>query len=145
MTGRFRYPNIGGGSPSEQLSELKRFVWNLIDELNHMEEMKTESSPVEQILQQVNSVDAIKTTLIKNSAWVGTESPYSQKLGIGTIPANSRVDIFPSKQVIGELFDNGTVLTTENSNGTVTVYAIGRKPLNDISAQVVISKTKSGG
>lgn len=34
MTPKLRYPNITGRSPEEQIEQLKRYLYQLIDELN---------------------------------------------------------------------------------------------------------------
>lgn len=149
MNGRFRYPNMSGGSPAEQLAELKRFLWNLVDELNHLEENGAESAvkteTAVESTTETEAGDVIRTATLKASAWAGTASPYSQQLGLGSIPGNRKVELLPSKQVLADLFSEGTALTTENNGGTVTVYALGKKPTKDISMQVAISKTKTGG
>jgi hypothetical protein len=140
---------MSGGSPSEQLAELKRFLWNIVDELNHLEESGTESTgKTETAVDSTTDTEAgdvIRTATLKASAWTGTASPYSQQLGIGSIPGNRKVELLPSKQVLADLFNAGTALTTENNGGTVTVYALGKKPTKDISMQVAISKAKTGG
>lgn len=34
MTPKLRYPNITGRSPEEQIEQMKRYLYQLIDELN---------------------------------------------------------------------------------------------------------------
>lgn len=36
MTPKLRYPNITGRTPEEQVEQLKRYLFQLIDELNYI-------------------------------------------------------------------------------------------------------------
>ena len=74
------------------------------------------------------------------SGWSGTESPYSQTIDLNNITSNSKVDLQPTPEQLEELIDNDISLTTINDDGVVTVYAIGDKPNNDMTMQVLITE-----
>lgn len=74
------------------------------------------------------------------SGWVGDLSPYSQVVAIDGITENSKVDLLPSAEQLAIFHDKDLALVTENEGGVVTVYAIGQKPLNDYTMQVMITE-----
>jgi hypothetical protein len=74
------------------------------------------------------------------SAWVGTESPYSQVVSIPTVTANTQVDLTPSVEQLSIFHNKDLAFVTENEGGTVTVYAIGQKPENDYTVQVTLTE-----
>jgi hypothetical protein len=53
------------------------------------------------------------------------------------ISVSSRVDLLPGPEVLGML---RCILTAENDAGTVTVYALGEKPLEDITLQAALTE-----
>lgn len=74
------------------------------------------------------------------SRWEGTASPFSQVVSIDGITANSQVDLTPSVEQLVVFHQKDLALVAENDGGTVTVYAIGDKPLNDYEIQVTITE-----
>ena len=46
MTPNLRYPNITGRTPEEQIDQLKRYLYQLIDQLNYvLETIETKNNP----------------------------------------------------------------------------------------------------
>ena len=46
MTPKLRYPNITGRTPEEQVDQLKRYLYQLIDQLNFvLSTMDTQNNP----------------------------------------------------------------------------------------------------
>ncbi len=72
--------------------------------------------------------------------WKGAKSPYSMTLTIEGLSQRSRIDLWPSVSNLERLRIMGTGLCTENDDGTVTVYAIGNKPDEDITIQASITE-----
>lgn len=72
--------------------------------------------------------------------WKGAKSPYSMTLTIEGLSQRSRIDLWPSVSNLERLRIMGTGLCTENDNGTVTVYALGNKPDEDITIQASITE-----
>lgn len=72
--------------------------------------------------------------------WNGTESPYSQVVSIPGVTENSQVDLTPSVEQLSIFHHKDLAFVTENVGGTVTVYAIGQKPVNDYIIQVTITE-----
>ena len=70
--------------------------------------------------------------------WKGAESPFSQVVQVDAVSVNSMVELQPSVEQLEMLRDMDLVLTTENDAGTVTVFAIGDKPTEDITMQATI-------
>lgn len=74
------------------------------------------------------------------SAWVGSDSPYSQIVTIDGVTKNSQVDLTPSVEQLEIFYEKDLTFVTENNGGVITVYAIGQKPLNDYAIQVTITE-----
>lgn len=86
----------------------------------------------------------IAQVTLRASAWVGTASPYSQKVTIDGITENSQVDLTPSVAQLVVFHQKDLAFVTENDDGEVTVYAIGDKPTNDYTIQVTITEVQYG-
>ena len=86
----------------------------------------------------------IAQVTLRASAWVGTASPYSQKVTIEGITENSQVDLTPSVAQLVVFHQKDLAFVTENDDGVVTVYAIGDKPTNDYTIQVTITEVQYG-
>jgi hypothetical protein len=74
------------------------------------------------------------------SAWVGTESPYTQVVAINGITSNTRVDLVPTPEQLVTWENKNLTFSTENENGVVTVFAIGDRPQNDYIIDVVLTE-----
>lgn len=83
---------------------------------------------------------SVKLTQITMPAafWKGAQSPFSQVVQVGTISINSKINLQPSVEQLEMLRNMDLVLTTVNDAGTVTVFAVGDKPKEDIVMQATI-------
>ena len=77
---------------------------------------------------------------LRADAWVGTNSPYSQRVSIPTVTPNTQVDLTPSVEQLSVFHHKDLAFVTENDGGAVTVYAIGQKPENDYKIQVTMTE-----
>lgn len=77
---------------------------------------------------------------IPAASWKGAQSPFSQVVQVGTISIRSKINLQPSVEQLEMLRNMDLVLTTENDAGTVTVFAIGDKPKDDIVMQATIEE-----
>ena len=82
----------------------------------------------------------ISEVTLRASAWVGSESPYSQVVEINGATENSQVDLTPSIAQLAVFHHKDIMFVTENVGGVVTVYALGDKPMNDYTIQVTITE-----
>jgi hypothetical protein len=80
----------------------------------------------------------IAEIVLPASAWKNGESPYYQDIVVDGISVNSIVDLLPSVEQIIAL--HHTALTAVNTEGAVTVYAIGDKPGSDITIQAALTE-----
>lgn len=89
-----------------------------------------------------NAGSSVKITEIHAYAdsWKGAESPYSQVVEVDGISVNSKVDIQLSVDQMALFRGQDIAFTTENQDGTVTLYAIGDKPLADCVFQATITE-----
>ena len=72
--------------------------------------------------------------------WKGAVSPYSQVVTVPGVSSNSKVDIqLPPDQLEG-LRHREASFTAVNDGGTVTLYAIGDKPLEDLTFQATLTE-----
>lgn len=65
---------------------------------------------------------------------------YSQVVTVDGATENSQVDLTPSVEQLAVFYNKDLTFVTENDNGTVTVYAIGQKPLNDYTIQATLTE-----
>jgi hypothetical protein len=148
VNGKFRYPDIKGKTPPEQIADIKRFLWSLVDELNYAQsgnvEAKKETLQTDKkVNAEKNTADVIRSVTLSASGWSGSSSPYSQHIAIAGVDGSCRVDLLPNKDVAMQLFSSGVALGVENNGGNVVVYALGNKPSGDLTLQVAVSKTKT--
>lgn len=87
-----------------------------------------------------SSVPRISTVTLLASAWEGDASPYSQVVEIEGVTEYSQVDLKPSMEQFDIFNDKEIGFVTENEDGVVTVYLIGKKPENDYTMQVSITE-----
>lgn len=77
-------------------------------------------------------------TLLADS-WVGNVSTYSQTVSCSGVNVNSKVDLQPTPAQIEELQEAEISLMATNTDGVVTIYSFGDKPLVDMEIQVLIT------
>jgi len=77
------------------------------------------------------------------SAWVGTESPYSQVVAVENTSPYSLVDLQPSVEQLTIFHEKVLAFVTENEDGVITVFAIGDKPTNDYTIQATVMEVKA--
>ena len=72
--------------------------------------------------------------------WTGDANPYSQVVAVNGATANSKVDLQPTAAQIVALQDAEISLMLQNDAGVVTAWAIGNKPTEDYTMQVLITE-----
>lgn len=72
--------------------------------------------------------------------WEGENNLYKQVVAIEGVTVNSQVDLAPDVEQLAVFYEKDLTFVTENVGGTVTVYVIGQKPLNDYTIQVTITE-----
>lgn len=83
------------------------------------------------------------SVMLRASAWVGEEDPYSQVVAIPGVTENSKVDLLPSVEQLAIFHDKDIAFVTENEDGVVTVYAIGDRPTQDYNIEVCITEVRA--
>jgi len=81
----------------------------------------------------------MKTVLMPYESWQG-EGPYTQELMIDGITANSKIDMQADAATISLIVSGEFSVTIKNDNGSVTAYAVGKKPEFDLSLQLIITE-----
>lgn len=125
---------IGGtGQDDEAAKELatQEYVDNLVGDTT--------------VSEQINAaIEAMKpkcTTIALPAAnWTGDTNPWSQVVTVNGVTENSKVDLQPTAVQIVELQNNEITLMLQNDNGVVTAWAIGNKPAQDYTMQVLITE-----
>lgn len=95
----------------------------------------------EAVMQNMGKPKIANISLLA-SAWTGNDPVYSQVVTVEGVTANSKLDIQVSPTQINELAVNDTALTVVNSEGVITVYAIGTCPTVDMDIQVEITEVE---
>ena len=74
--------------------------------------------------------------------WIqNAEGKYSQTITLDNITSCSRLDLQPDTSMIAEFKEHNLIFTTENINGTITVYSLGDMPLKSYTMQATIIET----
>ena len=87
-----------------------------------------------------NKVPRVSEVTLLASGWVGEASPYTQVVEIEGVTEYSQVDLKPSAEQLDVFHNKDIGFVTENEDGVVTVYLIGKKPDNDYVMQVSITE-----
>lgn len=82
----------------------------------------------------------ITTILLPSYGWAGSGSVYSQAIAVDGVTANSKIDLLPSPEQMTELLTSEISLTATNSDGYVTVFALGKAPTSDLDLQAMITE-----
>lgn len=80
------------------------------------------------------------TVTIPAANWTGTTNPWSQVVTINGVTANSKVDLQPTATQIVALQNKEITLMLQNDSGVITAWAIGDKPTEDYTMQVLITE-----
>jgi hypothetical protein len=93
-----------------------------------------------------SSGTAIKLTSFTAAAadWKGAVSPYSQVVQVEGISMASKVDIQLSVEQMQIFHDQVIAFTTVNTDGVVTLYAVGDKPAFDCTFQATLTNVDAG-
>lgn len=89
-------------------------------------------------------VPASSVTLLA-AAWEGSGEAYSQVVKIPGVTAHTKVDLQPTFEQLTEFHYLTLGFVAENDDGTVTVYAIGDKPVGDHTIQITKTEVEGVG
>ena len=81
----------------------------------------------------------VSSVSLPTASWTGS-GPWSQIITIPGTTANSKIDINPDTAVLTIAINEWFSLTIENNDGTITAYAVGAKPSQDLTIQVSITE-----
>lgn len=102
--------------------------------------------PGENISIVNNKISAVLysiTTTLMASNWLGTASPYTQRVTVTGGKATSQVDVQGDATAIQQMLDDGTnAIYIANNNGIFTAYAVGGKPTANLSIQMTVYDVK---
>lgn len=89
----------------------------------------------------VDSLKPIKTSVTLLSAGWSGEGPYTQSITLPNITANNKVDLCPDAIAIQQMVDDDVIaLYVENNDGALTAYAVGNKPIIDLTIQAIVTE-----
>lgn len=102
--------------------------------------------PGENISIVNNKISAVLysiTTTLMASNWLGTASPYTQRVTVTGGKATSQVNVQGDATAIQQMLNDGTnAIYIANNNGTFTAYAVGGKPTANLSIQMTVYDVK---
>lgn len=67
---------------------------------------------------------------------------YGQAITLEGITVHSRLDLQPNADMLAEFKRLGVTFVTENKGGAITVYSVGKMPLNSYTMQATIVETE---
>lgn len=92
------------------------------------------NTAVNETMPKLATVELLSTT------WEENGDLYSQTVTISEVGENSKIDLQPTAQQVVLLQNEEISLMAGNDAGAVTIYAIGGKPSNDYTMQVLITE-----
>ena len=96
--------------------------------------------------EYVNSIAASKpkiTTVTLSAAnWTGSTNPWSQEVTINGLTATCKIDPQLTALQIVELQNEEITLMFQNDNGVATAWAIGNKPTEDYTLQILLTEVE---
>ena len=98
----------------------------------------------DKVFQVTPVVPASSITLLA-SAWAGDGDAYSQMVAIPGVTNHTKVDLQPTAEQLAEFRYKDLAFVAENDGGTITVYAIGDKPMNSHTIQVTMTEVEGTG
>ncbi|MBO5954262.1 MAG: hypothetical protein J6Q53_09170 [Oscillospiraceae bacterium] len=84
---------------------------------------------------KISSVSLLADLWVTNG-----ENLHSQVVRIPGVTPYSQVDLTPSVEQLAVFHNKDLAFVTGNTDGVVTVYAIGQKPTNDYTIQATIKE-----
>ncbi len=90
-------------------------------------------------------LDSVATLTLPKTGWSGND-PYTQTITVSgyTTTANTKVDLVCDASVISKMAESETnIMYVVNNNGTLTVYAHGGKPNENLTVQAILSETRA--
>lgn len=82
----------------------------------------------------------ITTISLPAASWSGSGTIYSQAVTMTDVTANSKIDLLPSPEQLNELLLAEISLTAANSDGAITIFALGAAPTSDLELQAMITE-----
>lgn len=86
-----------------------------------------------------NNKPHLKSVTMPYKSWSGS-GPYTQTLTVSGITANSKIDMQASAATISSIVEGEFSITIKNDNGTITAYAVGKKPAVDLALTLSITE-----
>jgi uncharacterized repeat protein (TIGR02543 family) len=106
-------------------------------------DVSSSQSAISTLQSSVSGITPKKATITLNTTWSGS-GPYTKTVTISgaTITANTKVDVQFDATAIAQMVSDGTnAIYISNNNGTLTAYAVGAKPTESLSLQVIYYET----
>ena len=91
----------------------------------------------------VGSSGKITQVTLPAANWKNATSPYFQTVEVAGVSESSLINIQATKEQVAKMCIEGTALHMENDAGTVTAWAIGNKPAEDMVLQVSLTEVVS--
>ena len=93
----------------------------------------------EAISENISAPKLTSVTMLAN-AWEGSNDIYSQIVTCNGVGTNSKLDLQPTPEQIVQLQNDEISLMAANTDGVVTIFAIGSAPTFDITTNVLITE-----
>ena len=87
------------------------------------------------------AIRAVELTL-REDAWRGAVSPWSQTVEIPGAGSTSKIDLQPDPDRLEQMRCLGMALAAVNDGGLVTVLAFGARPEEDMTLQATVTEVQ---
>lgn len=90
-------------------------------------------------IQNMQSKSKIYSITIPYASWSGS-GPYTQILTVLNATANSKIDMQADATTIDTIIKGGYCIAIKNDNGVITAYAVGQRPVTNLTLQLIITE-----
>ena len=100
-----------------------------------------EALTLEELIMEIAAkVNRMTTVTLLANEWQGEASPYTQVVNISGTTENSKINLNPSVEQLNIFHEKDITFVVGNTNGVITVYCVGQKPMNDYTIQALITE-----
>lgn len=119
---------------------------NVASQIVSDNDFRTLTNAIEQVEDLLEEALPTVCSLTLSTNWVGNESPFTQAVTVSgyNVTAKTKVDLYATAAVIETMRECRTdEIMVINNNGTLTAYAIGKKPTSALTVQASLSETNT--
>ena len=134
-------------------ADIQEFIGKVVSKIANLgiyalKEEVSEISELKKIVDTLYAKSLVKTATIDllASAWTeDSNNQYSQVVVVDGVTKYSKIDLQPTAEQLVIFYEKDLSFVAENEDGVVTVYCIGKPPLNNYVIQATVTEVEIDG